>query len=141
MNAPNKRRIIVRRAQKRRDAFIVAFNDAFFDVAIGLLVAAAAVWLCKTGRQNCYRHALVMHPTSMTVRRQRQLQRRPLPPPELARLNCLALLLDSATALITAGRTLALLLGARFSRQDRQVQFLSVPNDRETGADADLFAD
>ncbi|MEP6586331.1 MAG: EmrB/QacA family drug resistance transporter, partial [Candidatus Udaeobacter sp.] len=28
----------------RRDAFIMAFNDAFFVIAIGLLVAAAAVW-------------------------------------------------------------------------------------------------
>src|SRR5438477_6346789 len=31
----------------RRDAFIMAFNDAFFVIGIGLLVAAAAVWLCK----------------------------------------------------------------------------------------------
>lgn len=31
----------------RRDAFIMAFNDAFFVIAIGLLVAAAAVWLYK----------------------------------------------------------------------------------------------
>jgi DHA2 family multidrug resistance protein len=31
----------------RRDAFIMAFNDAFFVIAIGLLVAGAAIWLCK----------------------------------------------------------------------------------------------
>jgi DHA2 family multidrug resistance protein len=31
----------------RRDAFIMAFNDAFLVVAITLLVAAAAIWLCK----------------------------------------------------------------------------------------------
>ena len=31
----------------RRDAFIMAFNDAFFVVMITLLVAAAAIWLCK----------------------------------------------------------------------------------------------
>ena len=31
----------------RRDAFIMAFNDAFFVIAMGLLVAAAAIWLCK----------------------------------------------------------------------------------------------
>ncbi len=30
-----------------RDALIMAFNDAFFVIAIGLLVAAAAVWFCK----------------------------------------------------------------------------------------------
>ena len=30
---------------------------------------------------------------------------------------------------------------ARFSGQNRQLQFLSVPNDREAGADTDLFAD
>ena len=30
---------------------------------------------------------------------------------------------------------------ARFSGQDRQLQFLSVPNDREAGADTDLLAD
>ena len=29
---------------------------------------------------------------------------------------------------------------ARFSGQDRQLQFLSVPNDRDAGADTDLFA-
>jgi DHA2 family multidrug resistance protein len=31
----------------RRDAFIMAFNDAFLVVAIALLVAAGAVWFCK----------------------------------------------------------------------------------------------
>ena len=31
----------------RRDALIMAFNDAFLVIGIGLLVAAAAVWLCK----------------------------------------------------------------------------------------------
>ena len=31
----------------RRDAFIMAFNDAFLVVAVTLLVAAAAIWLCK----------------------------------------------------------------------------------------------
>jgi DHA2 family multidrug resistance protein len=31
----------------RRDAFIMAFNDAFLVIAISLLVAAAAIWLCK----------------------------------------------------------------------------------------------
>jgi MFS transporter, DHA2 family, multidrug resistance protein len=31
----------------RRDAFIMAFNDAFLVIAITLLVAAAAIWLCK----------------------------------------------------------------------------------------------
>jgi DHA2 family multidrug resistance protein len=31
----------------RRDAFIMAFNDAFLVIAIGLLVAAAAIWVCK----------------------------------------------------------------------------------------------
>jgi DHA2 family multidrug resistance protein len=31
----------------RRDAMIMAFNDAFLVIGIGLLVAAAAVWLCK----------------------------------------------------------------------------------------------
>lgn len=31
----------------RRDAFIMAFNDAFFVIGIGLLVAAAAIWFCK----------------------------------------------------------------------------------------------
>jgi DHA2 family multidrug resistance protein len=31
----------------RRDAFIMAFNDAFVVVAITLLVAAAAIWFCK----------------------------------------------------------------------------------------------
>ena len=31
----------------RRDAFIMAFNDAFFVIGIGLLVAAVAIWFCK----------------------------------------------------------------------------------------------
>jgi DHA2 family multidrug resistance protein len=31
----------------RRDAFIMAFNDAFLVVTITLLVSAAAIWLCK----------------------------------------------------------------------------------------------
>jgi DHA2 family multidrug resistance protein len=31
----------------RRDAFIMAFNDAFLVIAIGLLVAAATIWACK----------------------------------------------------------------------------------------------
>ncbi len=30
-----------------RNAFIMAFNDAFFVIAIGLLVSAAAIWVCK----------------------------------------------------------------------------------------------
>ena len=30
-----------------REAFVMAFNDAFFVIAIGLLVAAAAIWFCK----------------------------------------------------------------------------------------------
>jgi DHA2 family multidrug resistance protein len=30
-----------------RDAFVMAFNDAFLVIAIGLLVAAAAIWFCK----------------------------------------------------------------------------------------------
>ncbi|MDQ2919917.1 MAG: EmrB/QacA family drug resistance transporter, partial [Verrucomicrobiota bacterium] len=34
----------------RRDAFIMAFNDAFLIVAIGLLVSAAAIWFCKKAR-------------------------------------------------------------------------------------------
>lgn len=34
----------------RRDAFIMAFNDAFLIVAIGLLVSAGAIWLCKKAR-------------------------------------------------------------------------------------------
>jgi DHA2 family multidrug resistance protein len=31
----------------RREAFVMAFNDAFFVIAIGLLVAAVAIWFCK----------------------------------------------------------------------------------------------
>ncbi len=31
----------------RRDAFIMAFNDAFLIVALGLLVSAGAIWFCK----------------------------------------------------------------------------------------------
>ncbi|HVE16679.1 MAG TPA: DHA2 family efflux MFS transporter permease subunit [Chthoniobacterales bacterium] len=31
----------------QRDAFIMAFNDAFLVVAVGLLAAAALVWICK----------------------------------------------------------------------------------------------
>jgi DHA2 family multidrug resistance protein len=31
----------------RRDAFIMAFNDAFLVIAIGLLVSAAAIWAVK----------------------------------------------------------------------------------------------
>ncbi len=31
----------------RRDAFIMAFNDAFFIVGIGLAVGAVAIWFCK----------------------------------------------------------------------------------------------
>ncbi|MFZ0918145.1 MAG: DHA2 family efflux MFS transporter permease subunit, partial [Candidatus Udaeobacter sp.] len=30
-----------------REAFVMAFNDAFLVVAIGLLVAAVAIWFCK----------------------------------------------------------------------------------------------
>ncbi|HEY4283269.1 MAG TPA: DHA2 family efflux MFS transporter permease subunit [Chthoniobacterales bacterium] len=30
-----------------REAFIMAFNDAFLVVAIGLIVAAAAIWFCR----------------------------------------------------------------------------------------------
>jgi MFS transporter, DHA2 family, multidrug resistance protein len=36
----------------RRDAFIMAFNDAFFIIAIVLLVAAATIWLCKPSRSD-----------------------------------------------------------------------------------------
>jgi DHA2 family multidrug resistance protein len=31
-----------------KDAFVMAFNDAFLVVAVGLLIAAAAIWACKT---------------------------------------------------------------------------------------------
>lgn len=31
-----------------RDAFVMAFNDAFLVIAIGLLVAAGAIWFCKS---------------------------------------------------------------------------------------------
>ena len=31
-----------------RNAFVMAFNDAFLVVAIGLIVAAVAIWFCKT---------------------------------------------------------------------------------------------
>jgi DHA2 family multidrug resistance protein len=31
----------------QRDAFVMAFNDAFLVIAIALLVAAAAIWACK----------------------------------------------------------------------------------------------
>ncbi|MDQ6623476.1 MAG: MFS transporter, partial [Verrucomicrobiota bacterium] len=34
----------------RRDAFIMAFNDAFLIVAIGLAVSAATIWFCKKAR-------------------------------------------------------------------------------------------
>jgi DHA2 family multidrug resistance protein len=30
-----------------RNAFVMAFNDAFLVVAVGLLVAAGAIWFCK----------------------------------------------------------------------------------------------
>jgi len=31
----------------QRDAFIMAFNDAFVVIAIGLLVSAATIWIVK----------------------------------------------------------------------------------------------
>lgn len=34
----------------RRDAFIMAFNDAFLIVAIGLAVSAGAIWFCKKAK-------------------------------------------------------------------------------------------
>ena len=34
----------------RRDAFIMAFNDAFLLIAIALLVSAGAIWFCKKAR-------------------------------------------------------------------------------------------
>jgi DHA2 family multidrug resistance protein len=36
----------------RREAFIMAFNDAFFIIGLGLLVAAGAIWLCKKPSAN-----------------------------------------------------------------------------------------
>jgi hypothetical protein len=32
---------------RRSDTFIMAFNDAFLVITIGLLVAAGVIWLCK----------------------------------------------------------------------------------------------
>ena len=34
----------------QRDAFIMAFNDAFLVIAIGLLVSAIAVWIVKVSQ-------------------------------------------------------------------------------------------
>ena len=36
----------------RRDAFIMAFNDAFLVIAIVLLVAAIAIWFCRPGESR-----------------------------------------------------------------------------------------
>ena len=36
----------------RRDAFIMAFNDAFLVIAIVLLVAAIAIWFCRPGESG-----------------------------------------------------------------------------------------
>jgi hypothetical protein len=36
----------------QRDAFIMAFNDAFLVIAIGLLVSAAAIWLVKVPKST-----------------------------------------------------------------------------------------
>src|SRR5438105_12185618 len=35
-----------------RDAFVMAFNDAFLVIAIGLLIAAAAIWFCKSPKDE-----------------------------------------------------------------------------------------
>ncbi len=46
------------KALVRRDAFIMAFNDAFLIVAIGLIVSAGAIWFCKkaTGGEGAAAH-------------------------------------------------------------------------------------
>lgn len=36
----------------QRDVFIMAFNDAFLVIAIGLLVPAAAIWLVKVPKST-----------------------------------------------------------------------------------------
>jgi MFS transporter, DHA2 family, multidrug resistance protein len=36
----------------QRDAFIMAFNDAFLVIAIGLLVSAVAIWICKVPKST-----------------------------------------------------------------------------------------
>jgi MFS transporter, DHA2 family, multidrug resistance protein len=36
----------------QRDAFIMAFNDAFLVIAVGLLVSAAAIWVCKVPKSG-----------------------------------------------------------------------------------------
>jgi MFS transporter, DHA2 family, multidrug resistance protein len=35
-----------------RDAFVMAFNDAFFIMAIGLTVSAVAIWFCKIPKEE-----------------------------------------------------------------------------------------
>ena len=38
------------KATVTREAFVMAFNDAFLVIAIGLLVAAGAIWFCKPSK-------------------------------------------------------------------------------------------
>ena len=38
------------KATTTREAFVMAFNDAFLVIAIGLLVAAGAIWFCKPSK-------------------------------------------------------------------------------------------
>jgi len=33
-----------------REAFVMAFNDAFLVISVTLLVCAAAIWFCKPSR-------------------------------------------------------------------------------------------
>ena len=40
----------VLKATITREAFVMAFNDAFLVIAIGLLVAAGAIWFCKPAK-------------------------------------------------------------------------------------------
>ncbi len=40
----------VLKATVTREAFVMAFNDAFLVIAIGLLVAAGAIWFCKPSK-------------------------------------------------------------------------------------------
>ncbi len=36
----------------RKSAYVMAYNDAFLAVAVGLVIGACAVWLCKKPDPN-----------------------------------------------------------------------------------------
>lgn len=45
-----KQALAVLKSTITREAFVMAFNDAFLVIALGLLVAAGAIWFCKPSK-------------------------------------------------------------------------------------------